>query len=161
MKKTLFTAILVASATVFYSCDDQEKEAKPEEVKTEKVEKAEKPHHEADGVLSLNEGKKWMANPETTTGVNNIIVLMDGFSEPESVEGYKALTKSIKSEFSNIFKLCTMTGPAHDQLHNFLIPIKDSFKGLSSDDLETCKTTYGELRSHMDEYDKFFETEVN
>lgn len=158
MNKTLFTTILVASATLFFSCDTQEKEAKPEEVQ---VEKAEKPHHEADGHLSLNEGKKWIANSETTTGVNNLIVLMDGFSEPESVEGYKELTKTIKAEFSNIFKLCTMTGPAHDQLHNFLIPIKNSFKGLSSDDLETCKTTFGTLRSHLDEYDKYFETEVN
>jgi len=158
MKKILFLSAIISIATL-YACDSEVKETPKEEAKTEKAEATEKPHHEADGVLSLNNGEKWVANPETTTGVNNIIVLMDGFEELENVEAYKELTKTIKGEFSNIFKMCTMTGPSHDQLHNFLIPIKNSFKGLSSDDLETCKTTFGKLRAHMDEYDKFFVTE--
>ena len=74
---------------------------------------------ESEGGLSLDNGKLWLANQETTIGVNNMIELMSTFTEKDSVESYGKLTEQLKSEFTTIFEKCTMKGEAHNQLHNF------------------------------------------
>ena len=59
-----------------------------------------------------------------------------------------------------IFKMCTMTGSAHDQLHNFLVPMKAMFGGIESEDLATCKASFDALQKHLGVYEKYFVNEV-
>ena len=164
MRKILLSAVIVFSTLTFTACNCEDTSSSTKEPIKKQEQTQEKPvekskHDVVGGELQLNDGEKWLANPETTRGVDNIIILMDGFFDIENVDAYHELSKTIKIEFSNIFKKCTMTGPSHDQLHNFLIPIKNSFKGLGSSDVEVCKTTFETLRSHLDKYDEFFITE--
>jgi hypothetical protein len=98
-----------------------------------------------------------LANKETTTRVNNMIGLMRVFSEKEEVAAYGQLTKDLKAEFSMIFKKCTMTGESHNQLHHFLVPIKELFKNLSSSKLSTCKESYAKLQTHLNGYKTYFD----
>ena len=107
--------------------------------------------------VSLDDGKLWVANPETTSGINNMIKIMKGFSDRESVVAYAELNKNLQNEFGLIFERCTMTGESHNQLHNYLLPMKDLFAGLISTDLKSCKTNYDNLANHLNEYSNYFE----
>jgi len=155
MKKLVIKALIVSAVVLLYSCGNQAKESHGHS-KTEEVKKSEKNNH-TENRLSLDNGKLWTANPETTTGVNNMIELVNSFSDKDNVNSYHNLTKNLKLEFSMIFQKCTMTGEAHNQLHNFLVPIKTLFDGLSSSDLNTCKESYGTLKKHLAEYSNYFE----
>jgi hypothetical protein len=49
-----------------------------------------------------------------------------------------------------------MTGEAHDQLHNYLLPMKPLFKDLAAEDLATRKSALGNLTKHLSEYSAYF-----
>jgi len=158
MKKSVFKIAILAAVVLLYSCGNKSKETKetPNTPETPKVEAVES--HEGTGMeLSLDEGKLWKANVETTVGVHNMIELMKNFKEKENVASYGKLTESLKQEFATIFEKCTMKGESHNQLHNFLIPIKDLFKGLASEDLNTCKESFNKLNTHLVVYKSYFE----
>ena len=46
----------------------------------------------------------------------------------DGIDGKKELAtlhEPLQLEFKTIFEKCTMKGESHDQLHNFLLPLKD------------------------------------
>ena len=158
MKKSTLKIVLLAAVIVLYSCGNQKKENtntpnSEEATKTEAVES----HKGTGNQLDLDEGKPWKANQETTVGVQNMIGLMKNFNEKENVDSYVKLTENLKREFAMIFEKCTMKGEAHNQLHNFLIPIKDLFGALSSKDLNKCKESFNKLNMHLAVYKSYFE----
>ncbi len=118
---------------------------------------SEEEHHNADNKLELNDGKRWLANSETTSSISNMIVLMDGFEAKEDPKAYKELSKKIQSEFDFIIKSCSMTGKAHDQLHNYIIPLISLIEELGSPNLKTCKAGFNNLKKHLGKYEKYFE----
>ena len=125
MKKIKFITLSIIAIIGLNSCKNQAKEPS-KNLETKKTEiKKETSHHE--NSLSLNEGKRWIANKETTEGVQNMIELMNKVVDKNTIEAYGKLTENLKLEFAAIFQKCTMKGEAHNQLHNFLIPIKRCF----------------------------------
>jgi len=155
MEKTILKVIMVFAIALTYSCGSQTKE-KHDHEQSEKIEKTDEDHHSDSNGLVLNDGKLWIANPETTTGVENMVNIMNAFTEKDKVEAYGKLRESLKAEFSMIFQKCSMTGEAHNQLHNFLVPIKDAFETLASTDLKECQESYDNLNKHLKEYKKYF-----
>ena len=107
--------------------------------------------------LSLDNGNRWKANIETTQGVNNLIHIMGSFEESDTVETYNNIGDSLMSGFKMIFKKCTMEGDAHNQLHDFLFPMKKMFKKLESDDIKICKQGVADLNKHLPLYAEYFE----
>jgi len=153
MKKINLLIILITVVTVTISCGDIKKK-KQEEPKTQKTEEV---HHKSENILQLNNGNLWEANSETTTGINNMISLMNSFTEKENLEAYAILKQNLEAEFGTIITECTMEGESHNQLHNYLIPMKEAFDGIGSDNIVTCKTSFEELNKHLNTYSKFFE----
>jgi len=152
MKKVnqLILIIAVLSATI--SCCEK-KDKKQEEQKIEQV----KDTHESNTVLQLNNGNLWLANSETTTSINNMIALMNAFSDKENIEAYSILKRNLEKEFNTIITECSMEGESHNQLHNYLIPIVSLFKDLESSELTICKESYNALNKHLLEYSNYFE----
>ena len=109
-----------------------------------------------ESLVSLDNGKLWSANTQTTQGINNMKNLMKEFSDKESVSEYATLKNNLEKEFSTILTECTMKGESHNQLHNYLVPMKEMFEGLTSSDLGTCKENYNILNDHLKEYSKYF-----
>jgi len=110
--------------------------------------------------LKLNNGKRWKANAETTTGVNNMIKKMEGFSSSKNVktlENYNDLAKELRLEMNGIFDKCTMKGESHNNLHAFLVPIFGYLKELESEELKSCKNGYASLDLQLEKYSKYFE----
>ncbi len=152
MKNTIQIALALFISIIATSCNQP---SENKETATSEVEEHQD-HNESEG-LQLDDGKRWAANTETTDGINNMIALLDSFSEKEDVAAYGKLSEELQSEFNLIIQKCTMKGESHNQLHNFILPMKDLFQGISSSELNTCKANNEKLRTHLDEYQKFFE----
>jgi len=160
--KTSKTIVLFIIISLFISCGENAKKKgsgadhkhiESKEVK-ENVEKKE--HHVEKAVLSLNEGSLWNANLETTSGINSMTTLMESFTEKETVKSYNTLKGNLEKEFMSILTNCTMEGESHNQLHTYLVPMKDAFKGLGSDDLAVCKESFENLNKRLGEYTSYF-----
>ena len=154
MKSTVLSLIVVFAV----SCGTNSTENAPVTVKKEvKKKEKKKPHSSPKEEMSLNNGERWAANFETTSGVHKMSAKMEEFTEKGDLEAYTALVKMLKADYSMIFKKCTMTGDAHNQLHTFLIPIGGYFKQMSKDDLSECQTGFEKLQNHLLTYDTYFE----
>ncbi|NOX48636.1 MAG: DUF3347 domain-containing protein [Chlorobi bacterium] len=160
MKKSKQTinAILFVAALMFAISCGQYSENKHDNDKASS-ETVEENHHATDIGLSLDNGKPWIANPETTTGIENMIKLTKSFTDKESLEAFANLNKELVGEFNEIFKQCTMTGEAHNQLHNYLHPLKGMIDSVGSSDIETCRKSFDKLQKHLAEYSKYFVNE--
>jgi len=159
MKKISKLIALLAITLSIISCGNtsEKKESKKETIEEIKVVKrTETEQHDSNEELTLNNGKRWEANLETTDGVKKLQMQLKGFSEKESVEAYVTLTKELEETFAEIFAKCTMKGEAHNQLHNFLKPMLDLFDGMKSSDLENCKSSYDILNKHLTLYKEYF-----
>lgn len=113
-----------------------------------------------EGVLQLNNGAKWAANAETTAGINNMIDQIAAFNNlevPDEISSYNLLGTGIKHSMDEVFNKCTMKGAAHDELHDFLMPVLGYNKVLNGEDLEAAKDALGKLETHLEQYSDFFE----
>lgn len=100
--------------------------------------------------LALDSGKRWKANRETTEGVHTMLALVR--QAAARGEG-AAVARQLDGEYQAIFKRCTMTGAAHDQLHRFLIPVGELLRHLAGGD----RATLHQLEEHLRQYDTYFE----
>lgn len=133
--------ILFVAITALAACNGKQTQ---EEEKTEDHQS-----HSPSTEASLDEDQKWKANPETTTGIENMKLHIRKFEEGQS-ENYPKLQKELKNEFKVIINKCTMKGEAHDQLHVYLMPLKGQIERLSSENLDTIK-------EHLQHYNRYFE----
>jgi hypothetical protein len=108
---------------------------------------------EAAGKLMLNNGEKWKANPETTEGIKNLQQLVDGYLKTENSD-IKALAGKMESEFTTILQKCTMTGEAHAQLHNFLLPLRDKIAGLKEN---PSNDAVKDIQAYLDNFKNYFQ----
>jgi hypothetical protein len=106
--------------------------------------------------VTLNNGEKWQANPETTDGIKNMTALLQAIPDTATVEDYHTLRTRLEAEFNAVLRNCTMTGEAHEQLHNFLLPMKSMFDDLGSGDAATARRAVHRLEQHTAEYYRYF-----
>lgn len=146
MKKINLVLFLLAIISIG-SC--QNKEDKTSKEATEVSPVSEK-HKETVTKVSLNKGQLWKANPETTAGINALRKIILESSQEESAS---ILKEKLNSEFALIFKKCTMEGEAHNQLHNYLLPLKLKINSLDDSNKAEIKK---EIIAYLDEYPLFF-----
>lgn len=154
-----FKVLLPVLLLVFVACNNQESKKEEnhdihqnKEMMDEQKSNKEK-HKETAGKVQLDNGKKWKANAETITGINNMSSLVQN-GIIGKVEVAK-LYDSLQVEFKAIFDKCTMTGESHNQLHNFLLPLKgqlDKIKAGSSD-----INTLEEMQEYLLTFKNYFE----
>ncbi|NQV53990.1 MAG: hypothetical protein HQ500_12460 [Flavobacteriales bacterium] len=114
-------------------------------------------HSDSEAGLTLNDGQRWSANPETTEGINKMKERMNGFTYTEDQAAFQTLADSLEADFTMIFTKCTMKGEAHNQLHNFLLPMKEKFTNLGSGDANASKIAFEGLKRHLAGYKEYFE----
>ena len=106
--------------------------------------------------VELNDGAKWKANPETISGVQNLQVLIYDFDQTENSDSLSKLSNSLETEFKLIFKKCTMTGAAHDQLHNYLLPMLGMMKKLKTPPLENQQEQIVKMEGYLLRFEEYF-----
>ncbi|MCB0769582.1 MAG: hypothetical protein KDC00_04160 [Flavobacteriales bacterium] len=101
--------------------------------------------------MTLDDGQRWKANPETTIGMANMVALIE---EQMATPGDPmAMKAALEEEFGLIFERCTMTGEAHNQLHNYLIPIHQRLSGFDASDAAQL----AEMKDYLGTYGDYFE----
>ena len=107
--------------------------------------------------MSLNNGTKWEANLETTSGVADMAKLIVE-TKTISVEDYRNLGNALNEVKNNIVKECTMTGASHDNLHVFLHPLIQKIELLQkTDDTETGAKIKESINGHLKSYYTYFD----
>ena len=154
-----FKLLLPVVLLVFVACNNQESKKEENhdnhqkaEMKDEQMNNKED-HEETAGKVQLDNGKKWKANPETITGISNMSTLVqNGITGKVEVAN---LYDSLQIEFKTIFDKCTMTGESHNQLHNYLLPLKGQLDKLKagSSDINTLK----EMQEYLLTFKNYFE----
>lgn len=157
MKK--FKFLLPVMLLVFVACNTQESNKEENhdshqqsEMKDEQKNNKES-HEETAGKVQLDNGNKWKANAETITGISNMSSLVlngiDGKMDAAK------LVDSLQVEFKTIFDKCTMKGESHNQLHNFLIPIKGQLEKLKAGN--TDAGILKEMQEYLLTFKNYFE----
>ena len=143
----LFSIITVFALT---SCNNDVKY-------TEEHEHQQPGHGVASNDIKLDNGKKWVANKETTEGINNMISYLNGLPATPATEDYTRLKQKLEAEFNQILQRCTMTGEAHNQLHNYLIPMTEYFRQLDSGDPKLSEQNVAALKTYLNKYFEYFQ----
>jgi hypothetical protein len=159
MKKMQF--VILCALLSLVSCN-QPTESKSENdtvnTEVEEANELDKPA-EVKTSLTLNNGLKWPANPETAEGIAAMIELMNGLSEQENIEQYHLLGEELSKAFALIFEQCTMTGEAHNQLHLLLSPMQKMIIKIKSDELMECAAGYNDLKAQLALFEVYFVSE--
>lgn len=106
--------------------------------------------HDALPSVTLDNGQRWKANPETTTGIANMVTILSAY-DPATGDP-TVLKDTLEAEFGLIFERCTMTGEGHNQLHNYLVPIHHQLRDYTATEAQRIA-----MGAHLAEYGNFFE----
>lgn len=99
----------------------------------------------------LDNGKRWIANAETTEGIANMSGMIDEYDR--TTGDPKTLKAGLEEEFALIFERCTMTGESHDQLHNYLLPLHQEMSDMDltkSEELDLLKAYLGTYKNYFE-----------
>jgi hypothetical protein len=80
--------------------------------------------------LQLNDGEKWEADEATNNAIKEMLEIANKQVETGNISLYQEMGKNLSNEMQGLFKVCTMKGAAHDQLHNFILPLVKKFRDL-------------------------------
>ncbi|RLD29931.1 MAG: hypothetical protein DRI75_01545 [Bacteroidetes bacterium] len=108
--------------------------------------------------LSLDNGKKWLANKETHIGIKNMDSLIEAFTA-NNAKNYFELGEALSKQTSYVIKNCTMKGESHNQLHVVLVPMLDEISVLKdTTDSEERKKIIKNLQKLIEIYFQHFKT---
>jgi PBP1b-binding outer membrane lipoprotein LpoB len=165
MKKTLLSIAMMAF--ILSSCNNKKETHATEhdtQNETEVVSHENHEVHETSSVLNnnwmneiqLDNGSKWLANIETTDGVNDMLKLISE-SKTETVEDYLSLADKLNTRKNTLVKECTMTGPSHDNLHVFLHPLIEKIDVLlKTKTTEEGAETLKSITDNLNAYNSYF-----
>lgn len=164
MKK--ISIVITASLFTFslYNCAGSDDNHRTDEVETQEVQEENhdghddhENHGDDHGELSLNDGAKWKINEEMRPFVMEAEELIKDFVLRGSTD-YKKLATEMKESNTKLIKSCTMTGTAHDELHNWLHPYMEELEELEmAENEEEAKDVVEDLMEAFEEFHYYFE----
>lgn len=106
--------------------------------------------------IELDGGSKWIANPETTEGIEKMQQLVEN-SAPATPEDFRSLGDQLNDEKNLLLKQCTMKGSAHNNLHIYLQPLMGRIGELQEvESAERGKELIAEIQEHLKAYYNYF-----
>lgn len=119
-------------------------------------------HHDGDGgSLQLNDGEKWEADEHTFSLVKEMKSELSAY-EKSGKDEYHVLADTLTRQLNTLVVGCTMTGPAHDELHKWLVPVTENIKGLGGAQVASdARGEIMELEKSLAAFDEFFERKAN
>ena len=151
MNRFLLPLLLLAIATLHSSCGEHTHDAATHDDHTT-VAAVSTPatEHVALPTVTLDNGQRWKANPETTSGIANMVAILGAY-DPATGDP-TVLKDALEAEFGLIFERCTMEGEAHNQLHNYLLPIHQALRDFEGSDAQRAA-----LGAQLAAYGNYFE----
>jgi hypothetical protein len=154
-------SIIALSSLFLTACggaSKKEEDAGDEKGKKEKKSSDKEEKHKGESArLKLNDGEEWEADSSTKAGVEAMQRIVKDHASSDSLQAYQTLGDTLNAEFQRIFEHCSMKGPGHDQLHNFLLPIKKDIQGLRSEELKQARAAKRSLEKRLPKFEEYFE----
>ncbi|MCP4120279.1 MAG: hypothetical protein GY751_00825 [Bacteroidetes bacterium] len=111
----------------------------------------------SDKSLVLNDGEKWVVNPEMMVHLRNAEQAVDTYYT-EGSAGHQALAGELQENINLLISSCTMKGKAHDELHKWLLPYIKLVKALSkSEETAEASVLVEKIRDSFLEFNHYFE----
>ncbi|MHC2993227.1 hypothetical protein OB13_17175 [Pontibacter sp. HJ8] len=111
-------------------------------------------------VLALNGDARWQSDELTTRHVGQLQAMLKEFeAQPEnsSAAAYQDLGNSMQTELQQLFRDCTMKGPAHEMLHVYLVPLMDDVKYMVGKDEASAEAALDRISAQLNRYSTYFE----
>jgi hypothetical protein len=107
--------------------------------------------------LSLDNGKPWMMD-EHTRKVSREMKTTFFEADHSKLKTLNTLGKKLDTQLQELIAGCTMTGPAHDQLHVFLNDHMPTIAALSkAENLKTARESAIKLKGQFESYQQYFQ----
>lgn len=156
MKTKFNFIVLLISASIIFSCSNNSNEKQTQTLDSATHEE-EHNHDEESESLSLNDGKKWIVNPEMMVHIKKMKDDVSQF-EKNQKKDYKNLAKNLNTGIDSLTSSCTMEGKAHDELHKWLVPFIELVDEFSKNaETSEVEKLYSKIKTSFEEFDKFFE----
>jgi len=108
--------------------------------------------------LTLNDGEKWPTDEHTRLAAARLATRVDAAENIHSQEDALVLAGELDKELESLVQGCTMTGPAHDQLHVFLLALFPKVAALKEEkEVEKLQRIRTDIDALFDAYEKHFE----
>lgn len=151
--------LILASLSIFALVACQQTDKKTEAIVTNDTQQIEEPHHHATGKTSLylNDGKPWKINEEMKPYVTKSEEIIKTYNNNENETNYESMSLVLKEQNNLLIKSCTMTGEAHDVLHEWLMPHLELTAALEkAKSQEEADDIIDELDHSFENFNKFF-----
>ncbi|MDH5752557.1 MAG: hypothetical protein OEZ59_09085 [Deltaproteobacteria bacterium] len=114
-------------------------------------------HGPGEASLSLNNGNKWQADEHTRGSMARMATIITNGSSLNDMDAYRGMAGNLKAELQTLITGCTMTGPAHDQLHVYLSLLIPRLEALeTAGQVELARREVQEIEILLGTYHKFF-----
>lgn len=107
--------------------------------------------------LYLNDGKRWVTNPETSEGIYKMIEQVNNFSVPADTTAYHALANDLITDYIYIINYCSFMGQSHELVHAYLFPLQELIVPMQIGGEITCENQYEKIKDHLDKFGIYFE----
>lgn len=155
MKYKYSFIVFTSLSLLLWACGAENKSEKENKSTKEKEETTE--HEQVAEEIQLNQGKKWKVDDSMMVYIRKMESTLLEFrmsTEPTSHQ----LANSLLSNIDSLTSHCTMKGPAHDELHKWLVPFIETVNQFSKseNDYEIAEG-YKEIIRSFDTFNQFFE----
>lgn len=162
--KLVLPTIVVLSFITLQACNQsREKQEPTEQHNPAQMEQHEDEHvHDGNvpGMLTLNNGSKWLADDPTNKNAATLISIGEQFSKrsKKTLTDYQAFGNDIQSAINKMIKECTMKGEADQALHFWFLPILEQVNTLKeATDTTGLSSITSEMNHRLNEYHDYFQ----
>lgn len=113
-----------------------------------------------EGALSLDNGRKWTVSPHMMVPIRRMRERMAAVDpqELDVPDAPRALADSLFMDMDELVRACDMKGPAHDMLHEWLMPHMTLLQRLETAPTgDSARTLLEALDSSNARFDQYFE----
>lgn len=157
--------LIVSSAilmSINYGCSNsvtKQNNATSQTQQTEALKETAHQHSENDSI-GLNNGAKWKVVPEMLKHIRKMESDIAVFTEGKHTEikDFTQLGESLQKNIDLLTSNCSMEGPAHDELHKWLVPFIELSKKFDlATDVTEQKKIHQELKASFETFNTYFE----
>ena len=108
--------------------------------------------------LTLNDGQKWIADKHTFDSVTSMTAMVGKISAEATLQDLRTLGTQLQKQLQTLIRGCTMTGPAHEQLHAWIASLAPAILGLNqSEQVEGGREAVLKISHLLGEFDEHFQ----
>lgn len=108
--------------------------------------------------IQLDQGKTWKVNSATRVGIEKMLAAVSKVSSEKQSLDAKSLQVDLQAILQSIFQNCDMTGPTHDNLHIYLVPLIEKVDRLGDPGSpQAAKGLVAQIKAQLSDFRDYFQ----